>query len=341
MSPRPLFIILFVAMSACSGTSTTPTTTRHPTPPPPATTPTLVEQARRLLIGDGVPQDRRRALVLFERACKQGDLPGCVAISNFVDFSDDRGYGQIIEQSLRSQCVEGRILACRYAGRQWSDEDNLAPTLCQQGIGYACRFEAFRQANHFPIDFRKHDNPDAEKLLVKACEMGDVISCKIASLRDKTSPYYKRALELRKIGCRAGYAPDCDATEVSAQVRMSTCVDLLDAYACDISYDDDPEKERRMREFGCALDEGQCHALGEFAEKELHDLELARRAYLTSCRRKYYETGQIPDCLAAARLFEPVDRERAKSLRERAEALRTKKCRASVPDSKVDCSGSK
>ncbi len=355
MNPRSLLIVLLVATFACSGTTATARpTSRQPTLPQPSPSPTkpptLVEQGRRLLIGDGVPQDRRRALVLFERACKQGDLPGCVAISNFASDDDDRGYGQIIERSLRSQCMGGSVLACRYAGAHWYDVDNEAPALCKQGLVYACGLIAYEKANRHRIpDLHQHFNPAATKLLVEACKMGHAVSCEVVSNRDETSPYHQRALELQEVGCRAGYPRDCDAIDDSEQTRM--CVDQLDAYACRYAWRDDPQVERRMREFGCALDESQCHALGEFAQKEQHDLDLARRAYMTGCEAKLIE-----DCVAAAHLFEPVDRKRAKALRDRADALRDKEhravielneamrkdeCRASVPPVDVDCSGLK
>src|SRR5947208_12027520 len=86
----------------------------RPTPPTPPGSSANVEPApdpRKLLLGDGVPRDRERALALYNETCHRGDAASCRVVVDAAGVDSD--LRTAAAAVLWRRCQTGEMTRCR------------------------------------------------------------------------------------------------------------------------------------------------------------------------------------------------------------------------------------
>jgi len=130
--------------------------------------------------GVAAPLDEAKAVSFFERGCKLGSAEGCESLARYRFRGrggprDDRAALALLEPL----CLEGRGSACSLAARvhlarRTADDDERALRLlregCERGSDEGCRTLASCE--------NQEASACATRARERACELGDVDSCK-------------------------------------------------------------------------------------------------------------------------------------------------------------------
>jgi TPR repeat protein len=112
------------------------------------------------------------AITKYKLACKMGAPVGCLKAATYQDANlsvDEK------KTMLESACRGGLTLACSQFAAMTKSEDpsrvfELQKSNCERGSSEDCM-----EASKFAKDYAKHD--DANKLLAKACSLGEDMAC--------------------------------------------------------------------------------------------------------------------------------------------------------------------
>ena len=136
--------------------------------------------------GDGVPEDRGRALWLFERGCEGGSEGACHGVVTMLDLHVCSEVHVDDVERYQRRCAAGTIGACEAAG-----------------FGHHC---ASRHAT---------DGGRAVELFTRACEGGSGPSCHMLGLATMVGEHVPRdrdaALRLFQKACELDIAKGCEA----------------------------------------------------------------------------------------------------------------------------------
>lgn len=136
------------------------------------------------------PADKPSAALLYRRACDLGIPGACFNLANLIlqgATTADRGVARTLFDRV---CQSGLVEGCNGLGfALWAGADGppdierarrLFDSACRADLGLACRNLAILTMNQ---DKESGDKPAAE-LFKRACQLGDVDSCKMKSVMD-------------------------------------------------------------------------------------------------------------------------------------------------------------
>lgn len=309
-----------VCAMACSGSQAAPT---HPdsASSPKANPAALAAEARRALLGDGVPRDRERALTLFFDACQNGDSRSCaVLIGTFMRHEEERV--PAILAALWPRCRAGDPFSCRVASVALGTHriaDAEIRAACAGGNASACTMQA--------------QDTSSNALFVKACDLGDPEACE--SVSPEEPRLAERARQLRVSGCKAGYARDCypDDEPSFRRLILEHCLagSLQDCILAIRPLPTERAIAARILTMACALEAKSCRELADFhLDASDRQVEAARAALELSCFDELYPGAGLRvhsrlglDCVKGAKLYgeAPADPTRAEAMLKQACAL--------------------
>lgn len=298
--------------------------------------PEKINEARRLLTGDGVTRDRAKAFELYIRNCDQGDRASCVAIVQFTGVSAEARYKAM--EMLVKLCSAGDQKSCR-TPLPWYFNENKEwlSRACATGFAVACT-----RADEF----------------AKGCERNDPDGCFEAAQRDPkhASKWNNDGVEILRRTCRQGIGHDCAALADLYRGKFGGLDDdgmtkELDARASELLLDDcraadlsacnrlsaprstdkptAAQLEAHMME--CYLLPASCRSLVErYRQFKLRDLAAMRIAYEVSCFEGP-SRRQADDCVAGAKLFLQDDAVARKD-GHRAEVMMRRACELGNPE---------
>jgi len=270
--------------------------------PPPSVAPPV--DPRKLLLGDGVPRDRERAIARYDEACQRGDPRSCGVVAAMPGVAAERHAAA--EEMLWRRCQAGELWSCRTAAHDTPSFPGSEATVraaCDGGLAYACTTLATRTSD--------------AALLARACRLGDPAACFEAGKSDPRQ--VEQAMAILGRNCDAGVGLDCltiakradpgavqaRAAQRALELAVRGCV-AADLTACRLAQGETaPATDLEIRRMACALDPGNCQTLARL-QLEANDAERARRTYELSCLTDvphYHYDWRVNDCLAGAKLF--------------------------------------
>lgn len=150
-------------------------------------------------LGAKVPKDLAKARALYAKACKGRNFQACNDLG--VLFFKNENYSEA-EQFFSIACENNIANSCANLARikaqngQKDEEKELLKTACENGDGMACNnlgilenaYENFKKScelknalgcANFALELDKRaEQKEAKKMLKKACDLGDLQSCK-------------------------------------------------------------------------------------------------------------------------------------------------------------------
>lgn len=276
----------------------------RPTPLAPPASSERPPDPRKLLLGDGVPRDRDRALALYNAACQRGDARSCGIVAAAPGVAAERHAAA--DDMLWRRCQTGEVRSCRIAAHDtpaFSGPEAAVRAACEGGFAYACTALAIRTSD--------------AALLARACRLGDPAACFEAGKSDPQQ--VEQGMAILGRNCDAGVALDClniakraDPGDVQAhaarralELAVRGCL-AADLTACRLAQGEtEPTTDVEIRRMACAIEPGNCQTLAQL-QLAANDAEGARRTYELSCLTDvphYHYEWRASDCLAGAKLF--------------------------------------
>lgn len=281
--------------------------------------PLAFEEASRYLLGDGRPQDTRRATELFFAACQEGDARACVTWFEIPGRPDDK-VGAVTREVWK-HCKAGDRRSCHMFFEKVSELEVPADSSelkrdCEQDIAPACSFYAWRL---------RGDEAEALPFWRKACELGEPVACWGMWEPDMDPALRETALRAHRAGCEAEVPQDCARLRALLgrpahdsryyELLLRKCQEL-DLAACGYAALS-PHREIHIAvaKIICAFDEKECgfmHATIMFSGGVVAiDPELAARAYQDVCLgaeklkvdKPYEPAERARACVDGARLY--------------------------------------
>jgi TPR repeat protein len=256
-----------------------------------------LRQGRSLTDLGPAPQSEQaiKAVALFDAACRRKVWDGCAELAALT-FIGAGGLGRSVEGAVtraREACTAGSVLACGYLGYMLvasgaadasahvadhaASVDARLEQACTDGDGQVCRALGLSVAGGgFPVT--APDLERAERLLLRACELGVVDGCVNAGrlLASKANPDHARAEALFRRTCNAGHGVGCAMLGTMHYQGVGMAVDEAAAMAlferaCELQSTEgctavaglynsgsggrprDPGKARRYYQRGCDL----------------------------------------------------------------------------------------
>lgn len=319
------------------------------------------DDAARYLLGNGVPQDRGRALGLFLGACEKGEVRACVTWLQVPGHPEDKAAGVIRE--VWKHCKGGDRRSCRVFLENTPkvsvpvDPAELMQD-CERDVAASCSFYAFGL------------NDESKELPVvrKACELGEPEACWGIWRKDLEPDLRDAALRAHRESCKAEVPLDCarldsllgrpqdDARYNERLLRECLALDLT---ACTHAQGI-PSREAHIAvaEILCKIDDQVCQSMHQDIARDDEivaiDPEDAAEGYERNCvngrsidGRPYESAKRARDCVAGAKLYLSKEWPRGPD-RGRADALLAQACELDVKalsrdDAKmvqVHCTGS-
>ncbi|MDB4964289.1 MAG: Sel1 family protein [Myxococcales bacterium] len=318
MSSYSTLMFTAIFATACSGSQAARTHPDSGSSSPRANPATLAVEARRALLGEGVPRDRERALTLFFEACQKGDPRSCaVIIGTFMRHEEEQV--PAVLDALWPRCRAGDPFSCRIASDalgSYRIADSQIRAACAGGNASACTMQAKDTSNN--------------ALFIKACDLGDPEACE--SVIPSDPRLEERATQLRISGCKAGYARDCYPHDEPSYRRLIVehCLagSLQDCVLASRSLPTERATAARILTMACALTAKSCRELADFhLEAPDRQVEAARAALEVSCFDELYPGAGLRvhsrlglDCVKGAKLYSeaPADPTRAAAMLKRA-----------------------
>lgn len=211
---------------------------------------------RAYYFGEGRPQSRPVAELLFRRACDGGSGAGCFDLGNVLAETESDDDKLLANLFYTRACMLGMLNGCdaeadalalgTFAEPDVQAADTLRRATCERGGQAACRTLAGLLIGP---DSSRAEQGEGRALLDRQCRAGDMKACE-----DAAAHWYRlieygsaaRFAEYQQLACAAGSAQSCDERGRAV---------LNDAYV-----PDDPVRVAALQYFdrACVLDEYYC-----------------------------------------------------------------------------------
>ena len=310
---------------------------------------------RAYMLGEGKPQNRPVAELLFRQTCDGAEASGCLGLGELFWHVPEEDARNLALVAFQRGCRLGALDACEKAANAievgvWTEggdkasADALRRETCAKGGVASCR--------ELAQSLFWRDRPDSEQargqaVIERFCHEGDAESCGILVSRldkeENGNPVELR--EWRELGCRAGEAKHCrDLAEQAFAAGSGPPEDRTDALAlfdraCELeTYFCGQAEEIRARpglSAGCTQgNTADCVALGELyadSQSELYAPDKAVALLGDAC-----EAGAIAACGTAAGLLLSAEEGDLAESRMRAERWYVTACDAGNDDACFD-----
>jgi len=228
--------------------------------------------------GEGRPQNRPVAELLYRRACDAADGLGCLRLGDLLRVTKDDIDGQIAVAFYARACRLGALEGCDGEAEALERTDSVAAealrrATCERGGRDACRTLA---GLLLAGDRSRAEQDEGRALIDRLCRAGDAAACGTAAehWRLLIAPDAReRMAEYQELGCAAGDAWLCSARAEAAlavgkgAAERSTALAFYDrACALDTFQCDDAAQLREEPGLSARCDGGDraaCTALGK------------------------------------------------------------------------------